>query len=56
MELDGSLSCSSACVGKTVAWIDDSADNYMEIHFTDGTWIAWEVENMGHGFYAMVIP
>lgn len=42
------------CVGKTIARIDNDAANYLEIHFTDGTWIAWEAENLGHGFYGFV--
>ena len=43
------------CVGKTITHIDDSAANYLEIHFTDGTFIAWEVENMGFSFYGLVV-
>ncbi len=43
------------CEGKTIARINDSCENYLEIHFTDGTWIAWEVENLGCGFYGMIV-
>ena len=47
--------CLDQCEGKTIARINCSTCNYLEIHFTDGSFIALEVENLGHGLYGFVI-
>ncbi len=53
MTVDGRLS-PEECEGKTIAHINTSSVNVLVILFTDGTWITWEVENMGHGLYGLV--
>lgn len=42
-------------VGKTVKHVECTSVNYVVLHFTDGTKLELESENVGHGIYGIIV-